>query len=481
MDTRFSKMFVCAYDRVAGIAADGKVYCHGSYNSSDEFGACSIAQDPSGDKLISRIFMNMETTVIMDAYGELSAAGNDEHGQVSGVADWTGPFVDVKCEMRHTMALKEDGTVVVCGANDFGQCDVEDWTDITAIETNLFHTVGLKSDGTVVACGSCSTNPTLTDVGAWKDIVQIACSNQHTVGLKSDGTVVACGDDDNGKCQVSGWTDIVKVVCGNYHTVGLKKDGTVVACGSQVKDEKMIGHVCKVSDWTDVKDIFCTDFSTYGLKNDGTLLFVGNNATGVAEATKWTDILYATANQNAVFGIRGDGMVVTCGKGEYSSYEPVKKWKLFQSADTYIDDYETSLTQRQRKLEDSGKNGGLQQKVIKAPGGIFCPGFGKDLLALALVAALAVVALFVPGFGSAAIKENTPAQAETTAPVSYPVAYVTADGGLNLRSEPSQDGQKLTTMPYDACVTVYEVRDGWAYVAYGEYTGWCAENYLRMQ
>ncbi len=35
----------------------------------------------------------------------------------------------------------------------FGQCNVEDWTDIVAISAGSDHTVGLKSDGTVVAVG----------------------------------------------------------------------------------------------------------------------------------------------------------------------------------------------------------------------------------------------------------------------------------------------------------------------------------------
>jgi alpha-tubulin suppressor-like RCC1 family protein len=43
--------------------------------------------------------------------------------------------------------------VVAVGNNDYGQCNVANWTDIIQIATGIYHTVGLKSDGTVVAAG----------------------------------------------------------------------------------------------------------------------------------------------------------------------------------------------------------------------------------------------------------------------------------------------------------------------------------------
>ena len=33
----------------------------------------------------------------------------------------------------HTVALRADGTVLAAGDNQFGQCDVADWTDIVAV------------------------------------------------------------------------------------------------------------------------------------------------------------------------------------------------------------------------------------------------------------------------------------------------------------------------------------------------------------
>ena len=60
----------------------------------------------------------------------------------------------VAASRDHTVGLKADGTVVAAGWNDYGQCEVGDWTDITQVAAGCYHTVALKSDGTVVSTGS---------------------------------------------------------------------------------------------------------------------------------------------------------------------------------------------------------------------------------------------------------------------------------------------------------------------------------------
>ncbi len=97
---------------------------------------------------------------------------------------------------RHTFGLKSNGMVTAVGDNNYGQCDVNDWCDIVAIEAGNVHMA--------------------TNTG-----------NAHTIGLKSDGTVMAVGWNKHGQCNVSGWCDIVAVAAGWRRTVGLKSDGTV--------------------------------------------------------------------------------------------------------------------------------------------------------------------------------------------------------------------------------------------------------------
>ena len=101
------------------------------------------------------------------------------------------------------------------GDNDYGKCNVSDWTDIVAVSAESYHTVGLKSDGTVVATkfsGKSYNYLGQCDVSGWTDIVAVSAGYGHTVGLKSDGTVVATkytGMYRDGRCNVSDWTDII--------------------------------------------------------------------------------------------------------------------------------------------------------------------------------------------------------------------------------------------------------------------------------
>ena len=78
------------------------------------------------------------------------------------------PIVAVAAGWAHTVGLRADGTVVAVGYNEYGQCDVSDWTDIVAVAAGWVHTVGLKADGTVVAVGENEYGQ--CDVSEWANI-----------------------------------------------------------------------------------------------------------------------------------------------------------------------------------------------------------------------------------------------------------------------------------------------------------------------
>ena len=77
---------------------------------------------------------------------------------------------------------------------------MSEWKNIVAVSAGNSYTVGLKSDGTVVACGKNTYGE--CDVSEWQDIVAISAGDSHTVGLKKDGTVVAVGSNGYGECDV---------------------------------------------------------------------------------------------------------------------------------------------------------------------------------------------------------------------------------------------------------------------------------------
>lgn len=58
----------------------------------------------------------------------------------------------------YTGAITSGGSAAVVGDNDYGQCDVGDWTDLKALALGHTHTVGLKKDGTILSAG-CNVGP----------------------------------------------------------------------------------------------------------------------------------------------------------------------------------------------------------------------------------------------------------------------------------------------------------------------------------
>ena len=106
----------------------------------------------------------------------------------------------VSASNEHTIGLKSDGTVVAVGYNYWGQCDITEWKDIVAVSAGSISTVGVKSNGTVVATkpyarkslvntilGYNSPQPDFgqSEVQGWTDIVAISAVGLHTVGITS--------------------------------------------------------------------------------------------------------------------------------------------------------------------------------------------------------------------------------------------------------------------------------------------------------
>jgi alpha-tubulin suppressor-like RCC1 family protein len=144
-------------------------------------------------------------------------------GYLSDVTDITGGGL-------HTLALKNDGTVLAWGYNYSGQLGIGSTTEsyipfpvevagLTGIVSVVAgasgdHSLALKSDGTVWAWGSNSdgqlgdgttTNrPAPVQVagqgtegtGFLTGIVSISAGYRHSLAIKSDGTVWAWGDND---------------------------------------------------------------------------------------------------------------------------------------------------------------------------------------------------------------------------------------------------------------------------------------------
>lgn len=226
-----------------------------------------------------------------------------DFGQLD-VNRWTD-VVAIDTGFFHTVGLRSDGTVVATGANGDGRCDVSQWNNIVDIAAGDYHTVGLRSDGTVLALGGFDYGE--SDVADWSDIVDIVAFNHFTVGLCSDGTVHYAGSTGYTNIDVSRWSDVVDITAGTHHIVGLRSNGTVLATGQNSKGQ------CDVSKWKNIVDVASGHNHTVGLRSDGTVVATGENNSGQCDVSNWTDIVAISVVGNTTVGLRADGTVVATG------------------------------------------------------------------------------------------------------------------------------------------------------------------------
>jgi len=252
------------------------------------------------------------------------AVGKNDYGQCD-VGGWTN-ITAVFAGMSHTVALQGDGKVVATGRNDDGQCDVDDWTNVEWVAAGGWHTVGISEDLGVVAVGRNDYGQ--CDVEDWtmdpEGGLLIAAGGEHTVRLRANGEVVAVGRNDYGQCDVGGWTNIGGGAAGFSHTVGVKADGTVVAVGKNDEGQ------CNVGGWTNITRVAAGFSHTVGLKEDGTVVAVGRNDEGQCNVGGWTNIESVAAGGWHTVGLKDNGHVVATGDNSHGQCD-VDDWILATS------------------------------------------------------------------------------------------------------------------------------------------------------
>jgi alpha-tubulin suppressor-like RCC1 family protein len=164
--------------------------------------------------------------------GQLGVHSDNDHNravQVHGPdnAGYLTGITQVAAGLRHSLAIKEDGSLWAWGAGWYGQLGIHSDND---------HTIPYQVHG-------------VGNVGYLTDVVDVAAGNHHTLALRSDGTVYAWGANGHGQLgihsnndhtvpyQVHGpgnvgyLTDIIQVAAGANFSLALRSDGTVWAWG----------------------------------------------------------------------------------------------------------------------------------------------------------------------------------------------------------------------------------------------------------
>ena len=189
----------------------------------------------------------------------------------------------------HTLALKDDGTVLACGDDSFGQCAVAGWRGVKAVCAGAYHSVALFADGTVAAVGRNEEGQCGTQ--SWRDVVAIAAADYATFGLKADGSVVCCGFNDY--YMLPDWPKVTSISGGSYALAALRENGEALLSHESARSDELNGLV----------DIAVNTGYAVGLREDGTVV------CAAADLSAWRDIVAVSASSNLILGLDASGSV----------------------------------------------------------------------------------------------------------------------------------------------------------------------------
>ncbi|WP_272946193.1 chitobiase/beta-hexosaminidase C-terminal domain-containing protein [Geobacter sp. OR-1] len=296
--------------------------------------------------------------------GQLGISTTDNMGfpAVSPMGSLITP--QVAAGYKHTVALKNDGTVWAWGLNDHGQLGngsgnssvpvpINSISGIVSVAAGYKHGVALKSDGSVwswgannrgqLGNGSTNESNTPVKVNNLSGITAIASSRgNHVLALKNDGTVWAWGANNSGQLgnnsaptdstipvQVNNITGISSISAGPNHSVVLKTDDTVWAWGDnafgQLGQDPLTMPTrnipIQIPSIVQPVAVDAGDYHTVALKNDGTVWGIGLNTNGQlgdgSSTTTFTPVQVSSLNGTRIISagelyssaIKADGTV----------------------------------------------------------------------------------------------------------------------------------------------------------------------------
>ena len=227
------------------------------------------------------------------------------------------PFQNlVSSGYSHVVALRADGTVLACGDNQHGECNVSSWRNMVAVAAGFQFTVGLQGNGTVLAVGN--KRDGCCDANRWKNIAEIAVTPDQVLGLRRDGTAISVGRRSESVCNVSAWKNVVSIMAttvgGASALFGLQSDGRVLVAGLDQSGQT------EIAKWTCITSISAGFAHVVGLRADGSVVAAGSNRKGQCNVSGWRHIVMISACVNCTVGLKDDGTVVFAGDDDWRSY-----------------------------------------------------------------------------------------------------------------------------------------------------------------
>ncbi len=251
---------------------------------------------------------------------------------------------------KHTVARKEDGSVLATGSNLSGQCNTKKWSDIVSVAAGAYHTVGLRADGTVLACGMNTYGQ--CDVSKWSNVAAIYAGAYNTVGVTKDGKILTAGYQTWNTLQ---WRDIGALSIGDYALCGVMQNGQPLTTSAELTtgdyydlvamdaatansaglkaDGSVVSNGLDVAGLTDILAIDCTPNGLFALSDTGSVLSRAFAFAHLPDVSDWKNIVAISASATHIVGVTVEGRVLSLGESDMGQCD-TQDWVLFTPAPT---------------------------------------------------------------------------------------------------------------------------------------------------
>ncbi len=127
--------------------------------------------------------------------------------------------------------------VIAWGSNSQGQTNVPpSATNVIAVAAGWYHSLALRDDGTIVSWGAISNAPDEAT-----NVVAIAAGASNNLALRADGSVLCWGDNSWGQTNVPVFpTNVIAIAAGNFHNLALLANSTAMAWGKNIYGQSVV-------------------------------------------------------------------------------------------------------------------------------------------------------------------------------------------------------------------------------------------------
>lgn len=195
------------------------------YCPSQELPMCQIPPDLGA---VRRFAVGWHHVVVQLVDGSVEAFGNPIGGCLDVPPELDRSTTMLAAGQFHSIALREDGTVVPWGASNFGLNVVPPGLGVVSQVAcgSLTNTV-LLQDGTVRCWGESSYGQTSVPAGL-DDVVQVSSKAWFTLALRANGTVVGWGLGPDGETSIpADMRSVRSVGAGFHHSLAIVDDSCV--------------------------------------------------------------------------------------------------------------------------------------------------------------------------------------------------------------------------------------------------------------